>query len=264
MCVGCLMRALRIIVGLSAIVLISMVLWSIGGRTQINPGSGTVTSAQITAALGYAPVSPALANGSMWVGDGSNQAAVAAMSGDAAMTNAGVITVSKLGGATPAAIATSGSATDLVAGNVAAARMPALTGDCTSAAGAVATTCAGMVRRLGRLTGANFNSVADQAISINAAVTKYLLTGIYVTNCSASLTTAAGGVYPTTAKGGVPVVAAAQVYTALTSATVLLPATISAAGVGTALTASTLYLSLSLAQGTAATCDVYLFGADLT
>lgn len=122
----------------------------------------------------------------------------------------------------------------------------------------------GMQRRLGRLTGANFNSVADQAITINAGVTKYLLTGVYVTNCSASLTTAAGGFYPTTAKGGVPVVAAAQVYTALSAATVLLPATITAAGLATALTVSTIYLSLSLAQGTAATCDVFLFGADLT
>lgn len=40
----------------------------------------------------------------------------------------------------PAAIATSGSATDLTSGAVPAARMPALTGDVTTSAGAVATT----------------------------------------------------------------------------------------------------------------------------
>lgn len=50
-------------------------------------------------------------------------------------------TVSKINGSSPAAVATSGSASDLSAGNVPAARMPALTGDCTTSAGAVTTAC---------------------------------------------------------------------------------------------------------------------------
>lgn len=49
--------------------------------------------------------------------------------------------VAKINGSTPAAIATSGSASDLTTGALLAARMPALTGDCTTSAGAVATIC---------------------------------------------------------------------------------------------------------------------------
>lgn len=172
--------------------------------------------------------------------------------------------VAKINGTTPAAIATSGSATDLVAGAVPAAQMPALTGDCTTSVGAVATTCGGRIRRIGRITGANFNTTADQAIAITSTVTKYLITAIYVTNCSANLTTAAGGFYPTTAKGGTAIVANTQIYTALTAATVLLPTTLAAGTLVTSLTAGTIYLSLTLGQGGAATCDVYVFGADLT
>lgn len=50
-------------------------------------------------------------------------------------------TVAKINGASPAAVATSGSAADLTTGALAAARMPALTGDCTTSLGAIATTC---------------------------------------------------------------------------------------------------------------------------
>lgn len=117
---------------------------------------------------------------------------------------------------------------------------------------------------LGSLRGANFNSVADQAIAINAGVTVFQITAVVVTNCSASLTTAVGGFYPTTAKGGTPIVAAIQAYAALTGATVLLPATIAATPLATRFSIANVYLSLTLAQGTAATCDVYVVGVDLT
>lgn len=50
-------------------------------------------------------------------------------------------TVAKINGSAPAAIATSGSASDLITGAVPAGRMPALTGQCVTTAGAVATTC---------------------------------------------------------------------------------------------------------------------------
>lgn len=114
------------------------------------------------------------------------------------------------------------------------------------------------------LRSANFNSTADQAIAIPARITAFQITSIVVTNCSANLTTAAGGVYPTTSKGGTPIVAAIQVYTALTGATVLLPLTVAATPLATRYTVANIYLSLTTGQGTAATCDVFILGSDLT
>ena len=111
---------------------------------------------------------------------------------------------------------------------------------------------------LGSIKTADFNSTADQAIPVNAG--RYIIRRIVVNNASVNLTTAAGGVYTATAKGGTAVVAAAQVYAALTAAGKFADLTL-AAVVGTdILTAATLYLSLTVAQGSAATADVYIFG----
>lgn len=113
---------------------------------------------------------------------------------------------------------------------------------------------------LGKLATANFNTTADQPITINA--TKYVVRRIIVTNCSASLTLAAGGFYTATSKGGTAVVAAAQLYSALTAATKYLEATLQNVATDV-LTATPLYLSLTVAQGGAATCDVYVIGDSL-
>ncbi len=119
---------------------------------------------------------------------------------------------------------------------------------------------AGTQRVLGSLRGANFNITTDQPIPISAAV--YQITGIIVTNCSASLTLAAGGFYPTTAKGGTAIVSSLQAYTALTAAAITLNVTIAAGAVR--YTVTPVYLSLTTGQGSAATCDVYVVGQDLT
>lgn len=119
-------------------------------------------------------------------------------------------------------------------------------------------------RVLGSLTGANFNSTADQAIPIANGVTAFQITGIAVTNCSANLTLAVGGFYPAAAKAGTAIVANTQVYTALIASTVLLNATVAAAPLVTRYAIGTVYLSLTTAQGGAATCDVYVVGVDLT
>lgn len=117
---------------------------------------------------------------------------------------------------------------------------------------------------LGSLIAADFNTTSDQAITIASGVTKYIIRRIIVTNASISLTTAAGGVYSNAGKTGTIIVAAAQVYSALTAAAKFKDLTLEAV-VGTdILTTTTIYLSLTTPQGAAATANVYVFGENVT
>lgn len=125
-------------------------------------------------------------------------------------------------------------------------------------------TAANTARVLCSIRAANFNTTADQACTIAAGVTAWVPTSILTTNCSGTFTLAAGGVYPTTSKGGTALVAAAQVYTALTGATVVLGLTLAANIATTRQTVGTIYLSLTTGTGSAATCDFYVIGNDLT
>jgi hypothetical protein len=109
---------------------------------------------------------------------------------------------------------------------------------------------------LGQLIGANMNVTSDQAISINAL--SYRITQIVATNASLNMTNADGGIYPAASKAGTAIVAAGQIYTALTAATIALDLTLN--DPNTVLTAATIYLSLTGAQGAAATADFYVFG----
>jgi hypothetical protein len=112
---------------------------------------------------------------------------------------------------------------------------------------------------LGKLAGVDMNSTADQAISIRlVGATNYIIEKILVTNASASLSLAAGGIYTAASKGGTAIVAAGQVYSALTGSTKVVSLTL--AVLTDVLSASTVYLSLTVAQGTAATADIYVFG----
>lgn len=124
-------------------------------------------------------------------------------------------------------------------------------------------TVKGMQRVIATLRGANMNSTADQALTPPTAITKYLITAILVTNASASLTTAAGGIYPAASKGGTPVVAAVTTYTALTAAGIIFAPTLAGTVAATPYTGA-LFLSLTLGQGSAATADIYVIGVDLT
>ena len=122
---------------------------------------------------------------------------------------------------------------------------------------------------LASLLSADFNSIADQALLIPTSITAFMITGIVVTNASLSLTTAVGGFYPQAAKGGVAIVAASQVYSSLTDVTKLLNCTVVAAALATRYSRTNvpdwaIYLSLSIAQGTYGTADIYLLGTDLT
>ena len=109
---------------------------------------------------------------------------------------------------------------------------------------------------LGSLVGADMNVVTDQAISINAQ--SYRITKITVTNASVNMTNADGGIYPAAAKAGTAIVAAAQIYTALTAATIALDLTLN--DPNTILSAATIYFSLTGAQGAPATADIYIYG----
>ena len=116
---------------------------------------------------------------------------------------------------------------------------------------------------IGRLVGANMNATTDQPfVWLAAPATSYRVTKITCTNASTSLTTAAGGVYTQASKAGTPMVAAAQVYTALTGSTLAVDLTIAATPGATfySSSANPAILSLTTGQGAAATADCYVYG----
>ena len=125
---------------------------------------------------------------------------------------------------------------------------------------------------LGSLIGANFNSTADQAISL-LGTSKFILDDIIITNCSAGLASAAGTFYAGAGKTNLIRGAATSTYTAITASTFVAelssattPASSSASGFQFSYFTSasqTIYLSLTTAQGSAATCDIYVYGRDL-
>lgn len=113
------------------------------------------------------------------------------------------------------------------------------------------------IPKLAFVSSINFNTTSDQLITVNSS--KYIVRRIIVTNASASLTTAVGGIYNDTGKpaGGI-IVAASQVFTALTANNKYIDLTLATLPLGTIQT-SNLYLSLTISQGTAATADIYVF-----
>ena len=111
--------------------------------------------------------------------------------------------------------------------------------------------------------GKDMNSVADTPLVPKFVFTTYLITRIRVANASISLTTAAGGIYPSAAKAGTPLVAAGQAYAALTGPTLGLDLTLTAAALS-GLSDLTLFWALTTAQGAAATADLRVIGIPLS
>jgi hypothetical protein len=116
------------------------------------------------------------------------------------------------------------------------------------------------VGQCGLLRGANLNTTADQPIPISATNTNYRVNAIYVTNASAAVTTAAGGVYTGAGKTGLAIVAAGQAYAGLTTTTVNTAGNlISLTIVNGNINPTSLFLSLTTAEGTAKTADVFVY-----
>lgn len=126
---------------------------------------------------------------------------------------------------------------------------------------------------------ANFNlSSSDQALLLPYSITAFMLTGIVITNASISLTTAEGGFYTAANQGGSTIVAATQVYSTLTSANLLMSATLTAFASSARFSSANLpttlgpynhnvleiFFNLSTGQGAPATADIYVIGIDLS
>jgi len=121
---------------------------------------------------------------------------------------------------------------------------------------------------LASATQVDFNSTADQPIPLPSLLNYFQLTGILVAAASVSLTVAQGGFYPQASKGGTALVAASQVYTALTASSLLMNASLSTYAQQQYFSRSQLpdwsiYFSLTAAQGSIATASVYLLGIPL-
>lgn len=115
-------------------------------------------------------------------------------------------------------------------------------------------------RILFALIGANFNITTDQPIHKMFPFVKWRVSGIFVTNPSISLTTAAGGIYMAASKGGVALVASTQLYTALTTALNSLDLTLNSTDIRTE---DVPRFALTTGQGAAATADIYIRGMAL-
>lgn len=114
---------------------------------------------------------------------------------------------------------------------------------------------------IGKLTGANLNITTDQTIPIMNA-SKFVITKIIVTNASVDISggSTAGGVYPTTSKGGTAIVANSQTYTALSAATKYVALTLASVTTTDVYTVSNIYFSLTTGFGSACTADIYVYG----
>ncbi|MDE2100318.1 MAG: hypothetical protein KGL39_23910 [Patescibacteria group bacterium] len=124
-------------------------------------------------------------------------------------------------------------------------------------------------RVIASLLGADFNSTGDQPIVLPSDLLAFQLTGILIANASESLNTAVGGFYPQALKAGTAIVANSQTYTTLTTALLLMNATLSSYGSTNRFTRTQLpdwsiYFALTTAQGTACTADIYLLGIQLS
>lgn len=121
---------------------------------------------------------------------------------------------------------------------------------------------AGQHRVLGYIRDLNVQSTADQAIPIDPRVTRFLVTGVYLGNCSATLAVTAG-MFEGPARTGQAVIPS-QAYAVTASGTTVASAPLAAGAATHVFTASSLFLNISIANAVPGTCDLFVDGIDLS
>ena len=106
---------------------------------------------------------------------------------------------------------------------------------------------------LSSLLNVDLNTGNDQSVGLPSGLK--LISRIVVVDATGTTATVEGGLYTGAAMTGTTVVAAGQVYSALT-ATKSLDLTIA----NDYLTGTGLFVALSVLEGAASTCDIYVFG----
>jgi hypothetical protein len=109
--------------------------------------------------------------------------------------------------------------------------------------------------------GLDLQITTDQALAKQFSGSSYVITKVLAIRKSGAVTVAcAGGLYTAASKGGSALIAATQVWTALTGAGKIVDATL-AALLGTDVqSASPIYLSLTTGSTGAATADMFVYG----
>jgi hypothetical protein len=115
------------------------------------------------------------------------------------------------------------------------------------------------LRLLASFQSVNCNVLGDTVLPI-INTSSYSISNVIFTNASTNLTTAAAGLFTAPSAGGTGIVANAAL-SALSAASVVSQRTVASTA---AQTGQNLYFNVATAQGAAATCDVFVYGYDLT
>jgi len=122
----------------------------------------------------------------------------------------------------------------------------------------------GKSRVLGVAVGTNLNAIGDTTILMPTNISRFLVTGCYITNCTTSLTVARASVWAGAGATG-DNFAADQALSGITgTATQLFQLTMTALAGTKTQSGPQVYFRVGTAQGSAATGDVYILGLDLS
>ena len=105
----------------------------------------------------------------------------------------------------------------------------------------------------------DLNKVGDTVLTL-IATSSFSVAQVVLTNASTSLTTAACSVYTAPSAGGTAIVSNA-VMSGMTGSTIVDQRTVASTAL---VSGSALYFHVGTAQGAAATCDVRVYGYDLS